>query len=88
MIITGSAIMVRTGTDKVVQQKLESFPQVTLHCASNSGTDLVVTFECDDQEALEGLCTAIRNSIPEIVDIGHIYINFEDEIEKMSRPSS
>jgi nitrate reductase NapAB chaperone NapD len=83
MIITGSAIMVRSGTDKSVERKLEAFPQVTFHGKSNSGTDLIVNFECGDQEELESLCRTIRDSIPEIVDIGHIYVNFEDEIEKM-----
>jgi hypothetical protein len=83
MIITGSDIMVRLGTDKAVEKKLEAFPQVTFHGKSNSGTDLIVNFECGDQEELENLCRTIRDSIPEIVDIGHIYINFEDEIEKI-----
>ena len=83
MIITGSAIMVRSGTDKAVEKKLDAFSQVTFHGSSDSGTDLIVNFECSGQEELESLCRTIKDSIPEILDIGHIYINFEEEIDKM-----
>ena len=83
MIITGSAIMVRPGTSNLVEQKLRAFPEVTFHGKSASGTELVVNFECEDQDELGVLCFNIRDSVPEIIDIGHIYINFEEEIEKM-----
>jgi nitrate reductase NapAB chaperone NapD len=83
MVITGSAIMVRSGTDLDVQRKLKSFPQVTYHGKSDSGMDLIVNLEADSHDELEELCQQIKDSIPEIIDIGHICINFEDEIEKI-----
>lgn len=75
--------MVRSGTDLVVQHKLKAFPQVTFHGKSDSGMDLIVNLEADNHDELEGLCQEIKDSIPEIIDIGHICINFEDEIEKI-----
>ena len=83
MVITGSAIMVQSGTDEAVERKLLSFPQVTYHGKSESGMDLIVNIEADDHNELETLCREIKDAIPEIMDIGHIYINFEEELEKI-----
>jgi nitrate reductase NapAB chaperone NapD len=83
MIITGSAIMVQSGTDEAVEHKLLSFPQVTYHGKSESGMDLIVNIEADNHNDLETLCREIKDTIPEIMDIGHIYINFEEELEKI-----
>lgn len=75
--------MVRSGTDLDVQRKLKAFPQVTFHGKSDSGMDLIVNLEADSHDELEKLCQQIKDSIPQIIDIGHICINFEDEIEKI-----
>ncbi|MGC8659833.1 MAG: chaperone NapD [Desulfomonilaceae bacterium] len=83
MIITGSVIMVTPGTCESVKGKLLAFPQVTFQGQSDSGIDMIVNIETDNHNELEGLCQRIKGAIPEIVDIGHIYINFEDEIEKI-----
>jgi nitrate reductase NapAB chaperone NapD len=83
MIITGTAIMVQSGTDEAVERKLLAFPQVTYHGKSESGMDLIVNIEADDHNELETLCREIKDTIPEIMDIGHIYINFEEELEKI-----
>ena len=83
MIITGSVIMVMPGTSQSVEKELLAFPQVTLQGKSDSGMDMIVNIEADDHNELESLCQKIKDAIPAIVDIGHIYINFEDEIEKI-----
>jgi len=83
MVITGSVITVSPGSDIVVEEKLRSFPQVTFHGKSDSGMDMIVNIETDNHQELESLCLKIKDAIPEIVDIGHVYINFEDEIQKI-----
>jgi hypothetical protein len=83
MIITGSAIFVEPGTDDAVVERLKEFPGVTFHVKSDTGTELVVNLEAEGGDALELLCRDLKNRIPEIVDITHIYVNFEEEIEKM-----
>lgn len=83
MVITGSVIMVMPGSDVVVEEKLRSFPQVTCHAKSNSGMDIIVNVEADNHHELESLCQKIKDDIPEIIDIGHVYINFEEEIQKI-----
>ena len=82
MIITGSAILIQPGSDKEVVLALEGFPEVTFQVKSESGTELVVNFEADDHEALEGICEKLKERIPQIIDITHIYVNFEEEVEK------
>jgi hypothetical protein len=83
MVITGSAIFIEPGADLKVIERLKDFPAVTFHVKSDSGTELVVNFEADDHAALEALCAELRREIPEIVEISHIYVNFEDEVAKI-----
>ena len=83
MVITGSALLINPGSDEAVLEKLKDFPQVTFHVKSESSTELVVNLEADDHGALDQLCDSLRRAIPEIVDIAHIYVNFEEEIEKI-----
>jgi nitrate reductase NapAB chaperone NapD len=83
MVITGSAILVEKGSRQRVLERLEDFPEVTFHVASESGTELVVNFEAEDHDALERLCDRLKDEIPQIVDITHLYVNFEEEVEKM-----
>lgn len=82
MIITGSVILIEPGSDEQVLRVLEGFPEVTFQVKSESGTELVVNCEALDHEALEGLCERLRAQIHQIVEINHIYVNFEDEVEK------
>jgi nitrate reductase NapAB chaperone NapD len=85
MVITGSALFIEPGTFETVREKLKAFAQVTYHVCSDSGTELVVNIEADNHNALEELCTELKAEIPEIVDITHIYVNFEEEVEKLKR---
>ncbi|MBI4965405.1 MAG: chaperone NapD [Desulfomonile tiedjei] len=83
MVITGSALLIKPGSHETVLERLKDFPEVTFHVKSQSGLELVVNLEAEDHEALEQLCYRLRESIPEIVDIAHVYVNFEEEIEKI-----
>jgi nitrate reductase NapAB chaperone NapD len=84
MIITGSALFIEPETSDIVLEKIGRFPGVTFQVMSESGKQLVVNLEAEDHEALESLCRDLRSAIPEIVEIAHIYVNFEDEVEKMA----
>jgi nitrate reductase NapAB chaperone NapD len=83
LVITGSAIFVRPQDNERVLKRLREFPQITFHVSSQCGAELIVNFEAENQETLEKFCTLLRCSIPEIIDIGHIYVNFEEEIDRM-----
>jgi len=82
VIITGSAILIEPGSDDEVLRALEGFPEVTFQVKSESGAELVVNFEADDHEALGGICERLKEQSPQIIDITHIYVNFEEEVEK------
>ena len=82
MVITGSVILIEPDSDREVVQSLEGFPEVTFQVKSESGTELVVNCEARDHEALEGLCERLRAQIHQIIDITHIYVNFDEEVEK------
>jgi hypothetical protein len=83
MVITGSALFVEPGTHEKVMEKLRDFLEVTFQAKSESGTELVVNLEADDQGALERLCNTLKAQISEIIEVTHIYVNFEEEVEKM-----
>lgn len=83
MIITGSALFIEPGTSDSVRERLASFSEVTFHVQSDSGTELVINVEAEDQDALERLCQDLKERIPEIVEVAHFYVNFEEEIEKI-----
>ena len=82
MVITGSVILIELGSDPEVLQALEGFPEVTFQVKSEAGTELVVNFEAQDHEALEGICEKLKGQISQIIDITHIYVNFEEMVEK------
>ena len=83
MIVTGSALFTDAGMWEAVVNRLNEFPEVTYQARSDSGTELIVNFEADDHAALEALCDRLKQAIPQIVEIAHMYINFEEEIEKI-----
>jgi len=83
MVITGSAIYVQPGSGSTVLERLKEFPEVTFHVMSESGAEMVVNLEAEDHRALEVLCARLKEQIEEIVDITHVYVNFEDEIAKI-----
>lgn len=83
MVITGSALLIQPGADTAVLERLRQFPEVTFHVKSESGTELVVNFEAEDHDSLERLCSRLKEAIPEIIEIAHVYVNFEEEIEKI-----
>jgi hypothetical protein len=84
MVITGSALFIKPGSYEEVLERLKEFPEVTFQVASESRTELVVNLEEENQGALEALCDRLKEAIPQIVDINHLYVNFEDEVEKMT----
>lgn len=83
MVITGSALFIEPGSYETVLERLKEFPEVTYRVASDSLTELVVNLEAESQDALEDLCDRLKEEIPEIVDITHLYVNFEEEVEKI-----
>lgn len=83
MVITGSAILVEPGSAEQVVEQLKQYPQVTYHVQSDSGTELVVNLEAEDFDDLERLSGQLKEEISEIVEVAHIYVNFEDEVEKI-----
>ncbi len=83
MIITGSALFIEPGSHEAVLERLKVFPEVTFHVASDSRTELVITIEAQDHADLERLCREMQEQIPEIVEVAHLYINFEEEIERI-----
>jgi nitrate reductase NapAB chaperone NapD len=83
MVITGSALLVQPGSSQKVIESLEAFPAVTFHAESPAGTELVVNLEAENTNALEELCSSLKAAIPQIIDVAHISVNFEDEVERM-----
>ncbi len=83
MIITGSALLIQHGSEETVLTRLKDFPGVTFQVKSETGTELVVNLEASDPGALDLLCGELKRRIPEIVDIAHLYVNFEEEIDKL-----
>lgn len=82
MVITGSALLIKSGSLEIVLDKLKKFPGVTFYASSDTATELVVTLEAEDHQALDQLCTDLTGNIPEILNITHVYVNFEEEVEK------
>lgn len=82
MVITGSALFVQAGSGKRVIERLKLYEGVTFHVSSDSETELVVNLEAEDIDELEKLCGQLKKNIREIVDITHIYVNFEEEVQK------
>ena len=83
MVITGSVLLIQPGSDQAVLARLKAFPRVTFHIQSQSSLEMVVNLEAENMTALEHLCTLLRQGIPEILDIAHVYVNFEEEVEKI-----
>jgi nitrate reductase NapAB chaperone NapD len=91
VVISGTALFIQPGSSASVIARLHDFPAVTFHVQSEAGTELVVTVEAHDFNALERICDDLKQGIPQIVDIAHVYVNFEDEVEKIQsgmEPSS
>lgn len=84
MIITGSALFIEPHSSEVVLDKIGRFPAVTFQAMSESGKEVIVNFEAEDHEALQSICRELKTEIPEIVEIAHIYVNFEEEVEKLA----
>lgn len=87
MVITGSAIFVNPRNSVHVQERLREFREITFHVCSSCGSELIVNFEVENQTALEKFCSHLKTRIPEIIDIGHIYINFEEEVDCLTGDS-
>jgi|GEM_PF-2295770 len=84
LVITGSVIYVRPQDSDPVVRKLTDYPQITFHVGSDDGSELIVNFEVPSQDELEPFCQMLKTQIPEIVDIGHVYINFEDDVDSLA----
>ena len=85
MLITGSTIFIEPDSDREVLERLKKFPEVTFHVQSEAGTEMIVNLEADDHQSLERICCEIKERIPQIIEISHIYVNFEEEVEKIAR---
>jgi hypothetical protein len=83
MVITGSALFIEPGSYESVLKQLEEFPEVTYQVVSATGTELVVNLEAESQGELEDLCDRLKSRIRDILEITHMYINFEDEVDKI-----
>ncbi len=81
MVITGSVIYVSPQNSDYVVSKLGDYPQITFHVGSDDGSELIVNFELSSQAEIEPFCNMLKAHIPEIIDIGHVYVNFEDEVD-------
>jgi nitrate reductase NapAB chaperone NapD len=84
LIITGSALFIEPDSSKRVKSLASEFPEVTVYAESQSGSEIIITIEADGEMDLDRICNELRARIPEIVDIAHLYVNFEDEIEKFT----
>ena len=82
MVITGSALLIQPDSLETVLDKLKKFSGVTYYVSSDAKTELVVTLEAEDHHALDQLCSELTQNIPEILNITHVYVNFEEEVEK------
>lgn len=85
MVITGSVLLIDPVNGDHVRESLKAFTEVTYHVASPEGSELVVNLEAEDQRELEALCGKLKAVIPEITEISHVYVNFEEEVEKAQR---
>jgi len=85
LVITGSAIFVNPRDSAHVQKRLREFPEITFHVCSKCGSELIVNFEVENQSELEGFCLGLRTRVPEIIDIGHLCINFEEEVDSLTK---
>lgn len=83
MIITGSALFIKRESYDDVLEGLKLFPEVTFHAASDSHGALVITIEANDHYDLERLCRDMQEQIAGIVEVAHLSINFEEEIDKI-----
>lgn len=83
MIITGSALFIKSESYEDVLKGLKGFPEVTFYAASDSRTELVITIEAQDHHDLERLCRQLQEHVAGIVEVAHMSVNFEEEIEKI-----
>jgi hypothetical protein len=83
MIITGSAIFIKSPDAELIRC-IRKFPGVTFQAQSDAGDEIVVNFEAENHADLEILCADLKRQFPDIIDITHIYINFEEDAEKAS----
>jgi nitrate reductase NapAB chaperone NapD len=84
MIITGTAILIENGSTSDVIQRLKNYSEVTFQVHSECGTELIINMETDDQRSLEALCARIKDEIPQVIDIAHVYFHMESEVEKLT----
>lgn len=84
MIITGTALLIENGATSDVIKRLKNYPEVTFQVHSECGTELIVNIEADDQRSLDALCARIKQEIPHVIDIAHVYFHMEDEVEKLT----
>ena len=83
MIVTGSALFITSESYETVLEGLKAFPEVTFYAASESRTELVIAIEAQDHHDLERLCRDLQEQIPGIVEVAHLSVNFEEEIDKI-----
>lgn len=85
MIITGSVLLIEPGTSETVIDLLKGFPEVTCQATSQYGAEIIINLEADDHFGLEELCSRLKQAIPQIVDVAHVYVNFDEETGKTEK---
>jgi nitrate reductase NapAB chaperone NapD len=83
MVITGSGILVEPGSAEEVIARIGNLPGVTFQASSESGSELVVNFEAETLSELERFCLELKANTPGILDIVHLYVNFEEEVQEI-----
>jgi nitrate reductase NapAB chaperone NapD len=66
-----------------VKSGLSRFPEITVHGQSDSSSEIVITIEALSAGDLDRICEELKREISGIVDIAHLYVNFEEELEKI-----
>ncbi|MCA1933419.1 MAG: chaperone NapD [Calditerrivibrio sp.] len=84
MIFTGSLVTFAEGKSKDVVEFLSNYPQIDVYTVSEEKRSIVITIESDSEESLEELCKELMNH-DDIINIGHHYFNFEEEVEKINK---
>lgn len=80
MIYSGSIVFIEPENLNEVKQVLEGFSEIEIHAVSEDKTQIVISFETENDEKLEELTKVIKNH-SKILDVGHHIMHFEDEVD-------
>lgn len=80
MLIIGSIINIKENSLRDVKHELGKYPQIEVYSVSEDETKMVVVFEVDSEDQLEKICSELKGN-ESIIDIGHHYVNNEEQLE-------